>query len=183
MKRVLSLVLAIALVFCFAGCGEKEQEKKQGTLDIEYYAKAGQMPECNYTIGSDVETLKSELSAAAQNDEEVVYSITEGENNVLVENGAFSFYYKKAEQDKGIGCIVNYGKAYGIETGTVIVEVKEAIAGCEYSEEPLSEENAFFMFGVNDGTVIKCTADDNTVVFVFQENALCATAIYKGDNW
>lgn len=182
MKRVLSLMLALTFVFCFVGCGKEKTEEKQGTLDIEYYAKAGQMPECNYHLGSDVETVKTELSASAE-DSEAVYNVTEGENNVLIESGTFSYYYKKAEPEKGIGCIVNYGKSYGFDMGTVILEVKEAIEGCEYVEEPADDKNAFFMFGAADGTVIKCTADGNTVVFVFRDNALCATALFSGTDW
>ena len=182
MKKILSLFLALTFVFCFVGCGKEKEKEKTGTLDIEYYAKAGQMPECDYNLGSDVETVKSELSQKAK-ETEAVYNVTEGENNVLIEGGNFSYYYKKAQIEKGIGCIVNYGKAYGFEIGTVVVEVKEAIKGCEYVEEPVNEENAFFMFGAADGTVIKCTVEDNTVVFVFRENNLCATALFRGNDW
>jgi len=182
MKKLLSLLLVCVFVFSFTACGEKKEEEKQGTLDIEYYAKSGQMPECDYTLGSNVEDVKSQLSRKSE-ESEAVYNVTEGENNVLIESGTFSYYYKKAKPEEGIGCIVNYGKAYGFENGTVIVEVKEAIKGCEYTEEALNEENAFFMFGAADGTVLKCTADGNTVIFVFKENALCATAIMRGTDW
>lgn len=177
MKKLLCLVLTLALVFCFAGCGEAKKEEKEGTLDIEYYTKAGQMPECSYSLGNDVETVKTELSKKAE-ESESVYNVTEGENNVLIEGGDFSFYYKKAEPEKGITCIVNYGKAYGFEIGTVISEIKEAIKGCEYVEEAADEKNAFFMFSTIDSNVIKCTAGGNTVVFVFKDDALLATALF-----
>lgn len=185
MKKIISLMLVFVFMFTFACCGNEKKEEESGTLDIEYYAKLGQMPECNYDLGTDPEKIKSELSSLSEseNADNMVYNVTEGENNVLIDNGTLCYYYKKAEPEKGIGCIVNYGKAYGFEIGTVIVEVKKAISGCDYIEEPMNEENSFFMFGVENGTVLKCTAEGNNVVFVFENNALCATAIFTGTDW
>jgi hypothetical protein len=64
----------------------------------------------------------------------------------------------------------------------VIIEVKEALSGLNFTEEPLTEENAFFASYVLDGTVLKAEFQDATVLFVFQENELSATAIYN-ENW
>jgi len=143
MKKIISLMLVFVFMFTFACCGNEKKEEESGTLDIEYYAKLGQMPECNYDLGTDPEKIKSELSSLSEseNADDMVYNVTEGENNVLIDNGTLCYYYKKAEPEKGIGCIVNYGKAYGFEIGTVIVEVKKAISGCDYIEEPMNEEN------------------------------------------
>ncbi len=185
MKKIISLILVFVFVFAFSSCGKDKKEENNGTVDIEYYAKLGQMPESNYYLGTDPEKIKTELSALSESEDagDMVYNVTEGENNVLIDNGVLCYYYKKATPEKGIGCIVNYGKAYGFELGTVIVEIKEAIAGCDYVEEPMNESNSFFMFGVESGTVLRCNIEENTVVFVFQDNALCATAIFTGTDW
>ena len=185
MKRLVCLLLCFIFVFSFTACGKDDKKENKNGIDIEYYAKLGQMPELNYPLGTDVEKVKNELSAAAESEEgeHSVYSVTEGENNVLIDNGEVCYYYKKANPEKGISYIVNYGKAYGFEIGTVSLEIKEALKEFNPVEEPLTEENAFFMFGVESGSIIKCSFDENTVLFVFNENALCATAIYVSKEW
>ena len=178
-------MLILILAFTFTACGkDNDKDKKNQGIDIEYYANLGQIPEVKYTLGYDVETLKSDLSALSENNaEEVVFNILEGNDNILIDNGTYSYYYKKAAPEKGIGCVVDYDTAYGFEIGTVIIEVKAALADFEYKEEAVNDKNAFFMFGVDTGTVLECKFEENTVVFVFVDNALCATAIYTGDDW
>ena len=185
MKRLVCILLCLVFAFSFTACGNDEKKEKKDGIDIEYYAKLGQMPELNYPLGTDVEKVKNELSATAESEEgeHSVYSVTEGENNVLIDNGEVCYYYKKAAPEKGIGYIVNYDKAYGFEIGTISLEVKEALKDYNPIEEQLTEENAFFMFGVEDGTIIKCEIENNTVLFVFDENALCATALYVTKEW
>ena len=185
MKRLLTVLLSLILVFSFAGCGKKEEKSKENGIDIEYYANLGQMPEINYSLGTDVDKVKNELSAMADSEDagEMVDSVIEGENNVLIDNGEICYYYKKATPEKGIGYIVNYGTSYGFDIGTVIVEVKEALADYSFKEETLSEENAFFMFDTEGGSVLKCDFEGNTVLFVFKDSALCATALYVTDQW
>lgn len=176
MRKILAVLFCLIFIFSFTACGEKEKKKTEHSVDIEYYAKAGQMPEVNYALGSDVEKVKNELSAEAEKSESV-YSVTEGESTVLIDNGEICYYYKKSNPEKGIDYIVNYGTAFGFPIGSVTVEVKEALDGYSYTEEVLNEENAFFMFDTENGSVIKCRFEDNTVLFVFKDNALCATAL------
>lgn len=184
MKKIISLIFVFVFAFSLSACG-KDKEENKDNVDIEYYANAGQMPECKYSLGDDVETVKSELSKTAESDEseETVYNVTEGENNVLIDNGTFCYYYKKAQPEKGIGCIVNYGSAYGFEIGTVILDVKNAVGAEKCVEEELNEQNSFFMFGVTDGTALRCSIEDKNVVFIFENNALCGTALFVGNDW
>jgi len=66
MKKILSLVFSCVLIFTLCSCGEKEDTGKKATVDLEYYAELGQIPECEYTIGADVETLKKKISEQAK---------------------------------------------------------------------------------------------------------------------
>lgn len=185
MKKIVAFLMCLIFILTFVGCGKKEEKKSDNGVDIEYYAKLGEMPELEYALGEDVEKVKAELSAVADGEEshDSVYSVTEGENNVLIDNGDICYYYKKAEPQSGIGYIVNYGMAYGFDVGTVTLEIKEALSDYDYTEDALTEENAFFMFDTQEGSIIKCSFDENTVIFVFKDSALCATAIYKTDKW
>ncbi len=182
MKKIFAFLFCFIIAISFSACGDKEEKKNEHSVDIEYYANAGQMPEVNYALGSDIEKIKSELSAEAEKSESV-YSVTEGESSVLIDNGERCYYYKKANPEKGISYIVNYGTAFGFPIGSVTVEIKDALDGYSYTEEALNEENAFFMFDTENGSIIKCRFEDNTVLFVFKENALCATALYVTEEW
>ncbi len=185
MKRLLSFFMILVLIFSLSACGKKEEKKSENSVDIEYYAKLGKIPESDYSLGEDVEKVKEELSSKAQaaEDHNVVYSVMEGENNVLIDNGDICYYYKKANPQDGVSYIVNYDTAFGFENGTVIIQIKEALKDYKYIEEAMTEDNAFFMFDINGGSVIKCDFGENTVLFAFKDNALCATAIYVTNVW
>lgn len=181
MKRLVCLLLALVFVFSFTACGKKGEEKDENIVDIEYYAKLGQIPECEYSLGAEVEKVKSELEAAAEESEDKMYQLEEGEESTLIYDGTHNYYYENDKQDKGISYIASYDKAYGFEIGEVSVTIKKALGDIEFTEEPLSKDNAFFIFGAQNGSVIKCEFENRTVMFVFDDNALCATAVYNND--
>ncbi len=197
MKKFLSLILCATLVFAFSACGKKDKENKN-TVDLEYYASLGQIPEAEYSLGENPDTvidglnkLNEQAEAEHEDDpnhnhghdeQEFFFEIVQGEKNVLLDNGNICYYFNKANKAKGISYIVNYDTAYGFPIGTVILEVKEALSDIKFTEEAISEENAFFASYVIDGTVLKAEFENSTVIFVFQENELFATAIFNS-NW
>ncbi len=182
MKKALCLLLSVIFIFSLTACNNGSKFDKD-SVDIEYFAKLGQMPECEYSLGASVAEVKDQLSAAAEEDEEKYFYVDEGENTVLLDNGTYNFYYLKNKESDGISYIVNYATAYGFEIGTVILEVENALADFDYTKEQISNENAFFLLGPAEGNVIKLEFEENTIMFVFQNNALCATAIYLNTDW
>lgn len=188
MKRIACFLLSAVLLLCLAACGKDADKKKTATtLDLEYYAESGQIPECSVRLGADVEELKSELekklTEAESTGEEYVYNVTEGEKSVLIENGAFQYYYEKERAEQGIALIVSFDTAFGIEPGTSILEVKNLLSESDCEEVPADSDNAFFVYDITDGEVLRCTEGDIVFLFVFSESALCATAIYNAQNW
>ncbi len=198
MKKLFCILLSVSLICLLAACSNDEEKNKSGnTVDLEYYASLGKMPEIEYTLGTDVNKIDKELSkrfdeelASHQEDiydthgHETVfyYEKVEGENNVLLDNGHFCYYYKKANKDKGVSYIVNYDIAYGFQLGTVISEIKDACPKIKFTEEPLNDDNAFFADYIENGTVLTYKFENTSVSFVFQNNELFATAIYN-ENW
>ena len=61
MKKVLCLLLSLFMIFSLSACKE-EKESAKHTVDVEYYANLGQIPECKYSLSADSDTLKDELS-------------------------------------------------------------------------------------------------------------------------
>lgn len=182
MKRIASLLICFAVIICFAGCDRKNTSSDTNGIDVEYYARLGTIPESEYILSDDCEKVKSELTAKADEDETVICNIEEGELSVLISTGDFYYYYEKDKQDKGISCIVALDTAYGFENGTVSLEIKESLS--EFTpEESENTDNLFFMNGLENGSQLKYQFGKNTVIFVFQDNALCATVLYNPENW
>lgn len=182
MKKILCVALSLLLIFSLAACGGEEKASTK-TVDLEKYSKSDGIPECKYTLGTDVETLKDELSDYAESEEgsESLYDEYEGEETVCVTNGVYNFYYEKDNEDAGVAYIASFDKAFGFEIGGSILTVKEALANTKYTEEETNDENTFFMFAPITGSVIKCEFEKNTIIFVFENSELCATAIYRND--
>ncbi len=180
MKRIVALFLSVLFVFSLTACGKDTKDDDKFTVDLEYYAALGQIPECEYKLGDSPDEIKTALEAASKENDENIYYFDEGDESSLIDNGIYNFYYKNEKADSGISYIVSYDTAFGFDIGTVSIEVSDAI-NAEYTEEEITEDNAFFVWGLENGKVYKYEFDDITVLFVFSDNALCATAIYNSD--
>lgn len=183
MKRAFCLLFAVILIFGLVSCKKEKDSTNVDRVDIEYYANLGEIPECEFALGDSVEDIEKTLSERAEESHEVFYNQVEGKNNVLIEDGTHAYYYVKSNKENGVSYIVSYETAYGFEIGDVSIQIKEAISDIEYTEEELNENNSFFLYGEGEGNVLKCKFEKNTVMFVFRENALCATVIYNNKDW
>ncbi len=185
MKKILALALGVLLLVGICACNEREA-KKEHSVDVEYYADLGQIPESEFMLGDTGETVKKALEKAADEDteEHTYFDEQIGENNVLLTDGTYEYYYKKAAPEKGIAYMVSYTDAYGFKLGDVILEVKEALSDYNVEELDVNEKNAFFYFGdTSAANLLKVSFKKNTVMFLFEENALTATVIYSNENW
>ena len=187
MKMIFCFILSLTMIFSLTACGKNKENEKTAKIDIEYYAKLGEMPESPYKLGEDPETIKAALSSeeesAVSAGEEYLYNVTEGEKSVRIDNGSFSYFYEKDKKDVGISYIAAFDKAYGFEIGTSILDVKDSLVGLNYTEEAADSNNAFFLMGTYNGTVLKYTFDNIVIIFIFQDSELFAAAIYDTDNW
>lgn len=187
MKRLICAFLSLTLIFSFAACGNNKKQTSSSDVDLEYYANLGQIPECPYKLGEDIDKINSELSAKYESEgqagEDTVYEVTEGEKTVRIDSGDFIYYYVKDKKGNGVSFIVSLDKAYGFETGTPLLEVKNSLAGFEYKEENADDSNSFFLLGEQDATVLKYSFEENSVLFVFSDNSLTAVAVYSTENW
>lgn len=184
MKRFFSFILSFMMIFTFSACGNKNNDDNKISIDVEYYAKLGQIPECEYKIGDSVEKIENELETTqleSDHDHDTL-QIVEGEKSVLIDNGSYCYYYLKEKKDKGISYIVSYNDAFGFEIGTLSFKIKEALKSFDFQEENINNENAFFMLS-NTGNLLRYTFSDYTVLFIFENDALCATAFYLTKDW
>lgn len=193
MKKIFGLLMCLCLIFCLVGCNEKnEEEKKIVGIDLEYYSKYGKIPECEYVIGQDVEELKgifeSKMDEEHSEDEEThdhdgfYYSLMENDEYISLHTGNTEYIYKEENEEKGISCIVTYADAYETAHGTVISKVEEAFSAFEVVREENADDGIFFMAG-GEFSFLKYSFEKNDIIFVFADNALCATAIYDNTQW
>ena len=199
MKKLLALVLCFVFVFSFAACGEKE-DKKSDRVDLQYYAKLGKIPELSYTLGSDCDKVKKELSDIYEeylaNDphntpdhdhdhyaEDTYFEVVEKDDYVFLNSGNKYFFYKNDEKKNGISYIVTFGDAFGFKMGDFIYEIKNALPNVEFKEETITEGKLFFDEYLTDGTTLTAEFDGVSIMFVFLEGELYGTAMYKTASW
>lgn len=189
MKKLYCILICFVICLCFAACGKAKDNSSADAVDIDYYVSVGKMPESKYDLGADVQKTVSDLEAAAQEaeklheetGEEYYYSTYTVGDYTAVTDGSITYYYFTEETDKGICYIVNFGTSYGIEQGAYSVEVKQTLDSLkiEYTERKLDSNETFFVPGAFNITGIEYTSGKNTVLFVFEEDMLCACALYR----
>ena len=199
MKKIFALLLAFALLASFVGCGGKDK-KNSDTVDLQYYAKIGQIPEVDYKLSAKCDKVEDELSdkyeAYLSNDpenspdhdhdhyaEDTYFEVVDEGDYIFINGGSRYYFYKKAEKKDGISCIVTFGDAFGFKMGTFIYEIKNAMASVEFKEEEITEGMLFFDEYLSSGTVLSAEFNDVTVMFVFLDGELYATAMYKTASW
>lgn len=204
MKKLFCLLLSAAVILSLAGCGKKKAEKKYTTdVDVEYYVRQGQLPECGkYALGYDVDKLTSELDAQmnASGDDESGSDGADGEEShshdedgffwflderdsyTGLRTGSAEYCYRPDKRQDGISAIVSFDTAFGFETGTISIEIKEALSDFEPTES--TGGNGLPFLSSDDATeYLTYKFADRCVTFAFYENALCGTAVYDCREW
>lgn len=183
MKRILSLLLCLALCFSFAACGEKDNKKEKIGVDVEYFAKLGKIPELDFSLGDNGETVYKAIEKSLENstDHHDGYcNVYEGDEETTVDVSGATFIYDN--KSKKIKTIINFNTAYEFAVGTVSLEVQKALSSYGFDSETRSltpEELSLFAISAEDSNALEYKFGGNYVVFAFYENALFATMLYK----
>ncbi len=183
MKRILAVLISLSLIFCLVGCKGTDKKKTEHSIDVEYYAKLGQIPEYEYKLGSDAEAMRTAFDAEDQKNAEgdddghlhSVYSLMEMDDYSFLSYKNANYYYKN--DNDSVFAVVGLDTAYGFSVGTVILEVKEALSKFKPKETDGKYDKIFFMPISDTYTSLEYEFGKNTVIFVFEENLLCATMI------
>lgn len=205
MKKLFCLLLSAAVILSLAGCGKKKAEKKYTTdVDVEYYVRQGQLPECGkYALGYDVDKLTSELDAQmnasgdggsggsdsadgeeshSHDEDGFFWFLDERDSYTGLRTGSAEYCYRPDKRQDGISAIVSFDTAFGFETGTISIEIKEALSDFKPTES--TEGNGLPFLPTDDATeYLTYKFADRCVTFAFYENALCGTAVYDCREW
>lgn len=195
MKKLLALVLCFVLLFSFTAC-KGGRKNSNDEIDLEYYAKVGQIPEMKYKLGFDCEKANTELqnefdeylsggghdNADHEHDhysEDIYFERKEENGYIILDQGNKGYYCKTSEKDKKIDALYTYDNAFGIETGSLPFDVKNKMASIQFKETEITEGSLFYADYMTEGTVLTAEFNDVTVQFAFQESGLVCTAIFK----
>ncbi len=181
MKKILCLVLCMLFVLSLSACGGNGGKESNHSVDIEYYAKLGQISDLEYKLGDDVEKTKTALGEKLDDHGEPMYfDYTSGDYTVMTD-GEVCGCYKTDDADSGISHIVKYGDAYGFTVGAVSTDVRDTMSnmGFDATEREANKGELFFLPASAGITVLEYKIKETTVLFVFQEHALSATVISK----
>ena len=178
MKRILSLALVFCFAFCLVSC--KKDKSNADSVDISYYANLGQIPECDYKLGQNADTVIEELKEKSEKDgatEEDFYDVFEGEKVTKIITSNTHYIYENGEKE--ISKIVVFDTVYGFALGTDMNTVKKSqepfdLTGQEVS---LTEEEARDFSGNSSCTYLEFDFEKSTVVFAFEDNALIGASV------
>lgn len=184
MKKLLSIYLCLIFVFALCGCGGNNEKKiEKHNIDVEYYAKLGKLSDADYALGDEVEGVKKKLQESSSDDEEdISYSEYSMGENTILSDGEYCCVYPTSEEQNGISYVIKFGGSYGFEQGAVSTFVKEKMTSIGFeANERGAESGELFFIPISSGTptVLQYDFGENTVLFVFEQNALCATVIKK----
>ncbi len=189
MKKFLSVVLCLSLLFSFAACGNDNDvtlQENKGAIDE--FAAIGEVPELEIKLGSTPDAAVSFYNTAAtENDNpDLVLGEMVGETAVMLSNGIDSFYYEKQNAQYGISVIaLTGGEAYGLQIAdTTTKSDVETLLAAKYTVTPATPEQLYFLPGaVDGGEVLSCSFDNIRLDFFFFEDILSAVTLTNTTYW
>ena len=188
MKRIIAVLLALIMCFCFAACGgEAQNENKGGNgIDLAAALESGKIPEIDITLGMAVGDVHVSEDHSHQDDSDDGYSLVEGDKySYFLNQNAFA-YYKNSKKSKGISVVLSITGAFSLKCNNFVTaaDVKAAFPNVEF-EEAVVDKNDFVIMPYMLETTKKLTykSGERCAVFYLMEDQLIAAAIIDTENW
>ena len=203
MKKIVCMLLSLAILFSLSGCKKGEGNKtgsNNSEISVEEYAKKGQIPEQKFSLGTDIQTVKQYYSdIVAQYEEEgpteespghshedleaYYFDVTEGEKTVRMATGNTTFFYEKAKADKGISVISTKDTAFGFEPGSTTKQEIEASFETKGKTLDATDDDMYFVIQTENCVILRYTFENIKLDFYFTDNLLMTTVIMNTQNW
>ncbi len=203
MKRIICLLISLAMLFSLAGCKKEENNNSNpngSEISVEEYAKKGQIPEQKFALGTDIETVKKYYSdLVAQYSEEnpneentghshedveaYYFDVIEGEKTVRMDTGNTTFFYEKAKADKGISVISTKETAFGFVPGSTTKQEIELAFETKGKTLDATEDDMYFVIQTDSYVILRYNFENIKLDFYFTENLLMSTVIANTQNW
>ena len=188
MKKALSLILCMIFVFSFAACKEKEEKSApvvstvKHNVDVKKLVDEGVIDTIDYKLGDDVETVKTALSQITDEHGDSGFDFNDAwEEYVTMSADGVFCRYEKDEESEGISVLAVNDGAFGFTKGMIPTKVSDAMKSLGYSTalRDVKDGEFFFLPKGTEAGVLEYRFDKNNLAFVFIEDGLSFTVIYK----
>ncbi len=201
MKKYICLVLGLVFVFSFMACKKEEKKDDNTQYSIEEYALMGEIPELEFNLGADPETVNKHYSDivssqdAAYGEEEEdethdhpelevpFYEVAEGEKTVRIATDTISYFYEKDKKSNGISVISVQETAYGFTPGTTTKYEVETAFERKGKTIEATEDDMYFIIPTENCMILRYTFEKYKLDFYFSDNILIATVLTDTENW
>ncbi len=188
MKKIISLLLVVLMFFSLSACKQDGEKINQATKTIDSYAINGEIPEIPVTLGMTIEKVKQvfPMDTGDADQDKVILSEVVGETAVCLVTSNASFYYEKANEEKGVSVIaVTGGSVYGLKL--LDVTTKSDITAkleAEYTERVATEADQYFLLGpAQNCNILSATFDKIRLDFFLVDGYLTAATITNTEYW
>lgn len=209
MKKTVSIILSVILLFTLVGCSNKEKENKiEHSVNVSNLAREGRIPEVEFVLGDPIDGVKDalfQLGANMSHDDfvknmqEAGYTADGSEYssymNIIESNGrtilsasyndsdAVYCMYNTENKEAGIAAIAVIGSAYGYDGNTVVDYVKNSIDE-KFTEGEAKSDLSFLPKASDGATLISYEMGAYKLEFYFSSyNTLAATVLYNMETW
>ena len=203
MKKIICMLLSLALLFALAGCKDGQNGTaniNSGDVALEENAKNGQIPEQKFALGADIQTVKQYYSDIVANHEqeeteeenpghnhedlEAYYlDVAEGEKTVRMSIGNTTFFYEKAKANNGIAVISTKENAFGFQIGNTTKQEIEMAFMEKGQTVDATDDDMYFVIQTEPCVILRYTFENIKLDFYFSNNVLMTTVIMNTQNW
>ncbi len=186
MKKIVALLLCVALMFSFAACGkEAGTETKDNSVLIEAL-DSGKIPEMDISVGQAVDTIQVKEEHSHQDEEEPGYALVEEGNHPYFLNQTAFAYYNAAKKDSGIAAVLSIKEAFGFQCNSFVTpeDIKSTFSGAEFMEEKVDSTDMTimpFMMETTEKLVFK--KDSREIRFYITDDQLIAVCMIDIAIW
>ncbi len=178
MKKTLCFLVVFALLLSFCACkNDKKSATDEDVVDLEYYINLGQMPESKFPLSANADEV---INSAGEDEGEKVEPYQTGKRTAI-NIDQMRYYFDTDKKAEGINYIVSFDGGYGFKQGEPKSELQKTLSKRDLNAKPevLSQEETFFFVVSGEFEGIKYSFGENTACFIFDNDQLCAVALYK----
>ncbi|MEG1886879.1 MAG: hypothetical protein RR177_02030 [Oscillospiraceae bacterium] len=194
MKKIFSLVMAMALIVSLCACKKNGDKKEESSVyepsiiatgdykDVKTFAQKGEIADLEIKIGTSVADVAKKYEVGDKTEEEFsderFYKVTTDNGLSKINVLENYFYYYEDQKDNGIVAIADMGEAFGFEGSISMIGNVWSVAGEQASYVPEKNELFFLPAYPENCTALSYTYGKYTINFYFVDDYYTAMFLY-----
>ena len=172
MKKLICLMLCLLIPVSLSGCKKSDSNEVKHDTNIKKYVNKGSVPEAAFSLG--------DTAPEEDKDSEEYYFLSDGKQKYISSSDGGFYYFYSSDDTREITAIAALADCYGFDHDTVSIEITKVLdaQGIKYEKRAQRSGELSFLPNAPDRDIVECTGLDHTLVFVFDNNSLCAAYLY-----